>query len=1320
MKRLLKRSHDNLIYTLLNLGLWGAIQAAKIQLNSDHNVQDEPVGKNPKSKICDTYLSMAAEALSSGVAKDENASDLLSLAALKEPLFSRKLVQLIKILSVFRLEPHMKCIIFVNRIVTARTLSCILNNLELLRSWKSDFLVGLSSGLKSMSRRSMETILKRFQSKELNLLVATKVGEEGLDIQTCCLVIRYDLPETVTSFIQSRGRARMPQSEYAFLVDSGNEKEMDLIENFKVNEDRMNLEITYRSSEETCPRLDEELYKVHETGACISGGSSISLLYKYCSRLPHDEFFQPKPEFQFKPVDEFGGTICRITLPANAPISEIESSLLPSTEAAKKDACLKAVHELHNLGVLNDFLLPDSKDEIEDELSDDEFDFDNIKGEGCSRGDLYEMRVPVLFKQKWDPSTSCVNLHSYYIMFVPHPADRIYKKFGFFMKSPLPVEAETMDIDLHLAHQRSVSVKIFPSGVTEFDNDEIRLAELFQEIALKVLFERGELIPDFVPLELQDSSRTSKSTFYLLLPLCLHDGESVISVDWVTIRNCLSSPIFKTPSVLVEDIFPPSGSHLKLANGCWNIDDVKNSLVFTTYSKQFYFVADICHGRNGFSPVKESSTKSHVESIYKLYGVELKHPAQPLLRVKPLCHVRNLLHNRMQTNLEPQELDEYFIEIPPELSHLKIKGLSKDIGSSLSLLPSIMHRMENLLVAIELKHVLSASIPEIAEVSGHRVLEALTTEKCHERLSLERLEVLGDAFLKFAVSRHLFLHHDSLDEGELTRRRSNVVNNSNLCRLAIKKNLQVYIRDQALDPTQFFAFGHPCRVTCDEVASKEVHSLNRDLGILESNTGEIRCSKGHHWLYKKTIADVVEALVGAFLVDSGFKGAVKFLKWIGVNVDFESLQVQDACIASRRYLPLTTRNNLETLENQLDYKFLHKGLLVQAFIHPSYNRHGGGCYQRLEFLGDAVLDYLMTSYFFTVFPKLKPGQLTDLRSLSVNNEALANVAVSFSLKRFLFCESIYLHEVIEDYTNFLASSPLASGQSEGPRCPKVLGDLVESCLGALFLDCGFNLNHVWTMMLSFLDPVKNLSNLQISPIKELIELCQSYKWDREISATKKDGAFTVELKVTKNGCCLTVSATGRNKREGTKKAAQLMITNLKAHENITTSHPLEDVLKNGIRNEAKLIGYNEDPIDVVDLVGLDVENLNILETFGGNSERSSSYVIRRGLPQAPSKTEDRLPQKAIIKAGGPSSKTAKSLLHETCVANCWKPPHFECCEEEGPGHLKSFVYKVILEVEDAPNMTLECYGEARATKKGAAEHAAQAAIWCLKHSGFLC
>lgn len=78
-----------------------------------------------------------------------------------------------------------------------------------------------------------------------------------------------------------------------------------------------------------------------------------------------------------------------------------------------------------------------------------------------------------------------------------------------------------------------------------------------------------------------------------------------------------------------------------------------------------------------------------------------------------------------------------------------------------------------------------------SHVNLEQVLEALTTEKCHEHFSLERLEVLGDAFLKFAVGRHLFLLHDALDEGQLTRKRSNVVNNSNLLTLATRKNLQV-------------------------------------------------------------------------------------------------------------------------------------------------------------------------------------------------------------------------------------------------------------------------------------------------------------------------------------------------------------------------------------------------------------------------------------------------------------------------------------------------------------------------------------------------
>lgn len=72
-----------------------------------------------------------------------------------------------------------------------------------------------------------------------------------------------------------------------------------------------------------------------------------------------------------------------------------------------------------------------------------------------------------------------------------------------------------------------------------------------------------------------------------------------------------------------------------------------------------------------------------------------------------------------------------------------------------------------------------------------QILEAITTERCTENFSLERLEVLGDAFLKFAVGRYLFLKHEALDEGQLTRKRSNIINNHNLLKLAKLKNLQV-------------------------------------------------------------------------------------------------------------------------------------------------------------------------------------------------------------------------------------------------------------------------------------------------------------------------------------------------------------------------------------------------------------------------------------------------------------------------------------------------------------------------------------------------
>lgn len=152
---------------------------------------------------------------------------------------------------------------------------------------------------------------------------------------------------------------------------------------------------------------------------------------------------------------------------------------------------------------------------------------------------------------------------------------------------------------------------------------------------------------------------------------------------------------------------------------------------------------------------------------------------------------------------------------------------------------------------------------------------------------------------------------------------------------------QGYIRDQPFEQSQFFALGRPCPNRCNNETEKVLHFSHQ----ANEEAKAIRCSRGHVWLRKKTIADVVEALVGAFLVDSGFKAATAFLKWIGIEVDFDALQVDDACTLSARFMPLAELFDVSALEDHVGYKFHHRGLLLQAFLHPSYSRIGGGCYQ---------------------------------------------------------------------------------------------------------------------------------------------------------------------------------------------------------------------------------------------------------------------------------------------------------------------------------------------------------------------------------------
>lgn len=124
---------------------------------------------------------------------------------------------------------------------------------------------------------------------------------------------------------------------------------------------------------------------------------------------------------------------------------------------------------------------------------------------------------------------------------------------------------------------------------------------------------------------------------------------------------------------------------------------------------------------------------------------------------------------------------------------------------------------------------------------------------------------------------------------------------------------------------------------------------------------------------------------------------------------------------------------LESLQRALGYEFHDLALLRQALTHRS---HGAPHNERLEFLGDSVLNFVVSSLLFAAHDELDEGDLSRVRANLVRQSALAEIAGTLSLSSELR----------------LGEGELKSG---GYRRPSILADAVEAVLGAIYLDGGF-------------------------------------------------------------------------------------------------------------------------------------------------------------------------------------------------------------------------------------------------------------------------
>lgn len=132
-------------------------------------------------------------------------------------------------------------------------------------------------------------------------------------------------------------------------------------------------------------------------------------------------------------------------------------------------------------------------------------------------------------------------------------------------------------------------------------------------------------------------------------------------------------------------------------------------------------------------------------------------------------------------------------------------------------------------------------------------------------------------------------------------------------------------------------------------------------------------------------------------------------------------------------------SSFEELEDRIGYHFKDSALILQALTHSSFTNeqkiNKTGNYERLEFLGDAVLELTASDFLFHQIPKIPEGEMTKMRAAYVCEQALAHCAKELELERFIRVGR-------------------GEEQSGGRRRDSITADVMEAVIGALYLDGG--------------------------------------------------------------------------------------------------------------------------------------------------------------------------------------------------------------------------------------------------------------------------
>ncbi|KAM0346655.1 hypothetical protein ACHAPU_005367 [Fusarium lateritium] len=959
------------------------------------------------------------------------------------------------LLHAFTVGDTKRCIVFVEKRSTAFLLSDLYHQASMrIPEMIASYMVGGQSGssiIGNMSFRDQVLTLQKFKRGSINCLFATQVAEEGIDVPDCDLIIRFDLYKSVIQYVQSKGRARKAHSRYITMLEEGNMRQLRSIKQAtgdamalqkfcqalpadrKLQDDSFDEMLEIQNE-----LMQQQIYEIPSTGARLTFASSLEILARFASTFEGDD----KADYHVQKV----GTRYRadVSLPLSSPVNFETGRSQRSKLLAKCSAAFEACKKLIKGKYIDQNLQPVFTKKVHRMRNARLAISSNKKSE-------YNMRLrPDIWNERgvWKEFFATrITLDNASAL-----AENLMESSMILLsRKQLPV---LPDIPLFLGNGRTSIVQLTSS------EDPLRLTSE-QTVGLAQFTMRV-----FADVFSKEYDATCEQFPYLLAP---SSDESSVSaetrshIDWDTVDLVKNNETLDWENApdeffmdkLVTDLY--DGGRKLILKG---VDKTKKPSdptpegVPESRSRAY---------RSVEPTIKEYSNSLYLKSRLKVQWRE----EQPVVKAEILPLRRNLLD---EFQVDEEASKDCFVILEP----LRVSPLPIGVVYVALTFPAIIHRIDSALIALDGCDMLGLTISPALALEAMTKDSDNTDEHGKQQVNFqagmgknyERLEFLGDCFLKMATTISIYTSQPKGDECQYHVERMILITNQTLFNNAVDCKLQEYIRSKSFDRRTWYP----------------------DLPLKK---GKAPKTTVQHNLADKTIADVCEALIGAAYLmskDDNMDLAVKAVTRMVKSKNHKMNTFADYFVLYKApaWQMTDARDQQRKLAQKVvditGYLFRHPPLIKSAFRNSSLTLGGVPTYQRLEFLGDALLDMIIVDYLYHNFPEADPQWLTEHKMAMVSNQFLGYLCFKLGLYKNL--ESMITNynpagcvseiEVAEEDARKEAEEegvPMRMDfwvKLEPP--PKRYADMIEALIGAMFVDSDYDLSVVKNFFTKLIKP----------------------------------------------------------------------------------------------------------------------------------------------------------------------------------------------------------------------------------------------------------